>query len=81
MGWTTSIVIDDPSGGSSSSGAIATIDLAQGETVTVTYTNEPPEFVIPEFPLGTISTLVVMLETMHLIRNKQLPFLTRARGV
>jgi hypothetical protein len=41
VGWTfNSIVIDDPSGGSSSSDTTATVDLLAGETVTVTYTNE-----------------------------------------
>jgi hypothetical protein len=39
-GWQLSdIVINDASGGSSSSGSMATIALAEGETVTVTYTN------------------------------------------
>jgi len=37
-GWSiTDITITDPSGGSSSSGSTATIDLAPGETVTVTF--------------------------------------------
>jgi len=38
-GWQLSITINDPSGGSSSSGSNATIDLAAGETVTVTFNN------------------------------------------
>jgi hypothetical protein len=38
-GWTLTININDPSGGSSSAGNQTTIDLAAGETVTVTYTN------------------------------------------
>lgn len=39
-GWSlTSIDINDPSGGSSSSGGTATINLAPGETVIVTYKN------------------------------------------
>jgi len=49
-GWDfTNIVIDDPSGGSSSSDQIATIDLDPDETVTVTFTNS-----ITEPPAGTI---------------------------
>ena len=39
-GWDlTSIVISDPSGGSSSSGSTATIDLAEGESVVVLFTD------------------------------------------
>ena len=38
-GWTLTIDINDPGGGSSWSGSQTTIDLAAGETVTVTYTN------------------------------------------
>jgi hypothetical protein len=38
-GWTLTIDISDPSGGSSSTGSLVTIDLAPGETVIVTYTN------------------------------------------
>jgi hypothetical protein len=38
-GWQLTIDINDPSGGSSYSGSQATINLAAGETVTVTYVN------------------------------------------
>jgi hypothetical protein len=43
-GWQlTNIDIKDRSGGSSSLGSIATIELIAGETVTVTYTNTRTE--------------------------------------
>lgn len=38
-GWTTSVNIDDPTGGSTGSGISATIDLSLGDTVVVTFTN------------------------------------------
>jgi hypothetical protein len=41
-GWRlANIAINDASGGSATNGNMATISLAEGETVTVTYTNEP----------------------------------------
>ena len=38
-GYTTTLSCTDPSGGTSTSGSTATIDLAPGETVTCTFTN------------------------------------------
>ena len=73
MGWTTSIEIDDPDGGSTYDGVTTSIDLDDGETVKVTYTNRPPDFVIPETPLGTISSVIAMLGAAILLRNKIIP--------
>ena len=44
------IKIDDPTGGSHSSGSTAIVDLAAGETVTVTFTNSP------NYPLPVTTT-------------------------
>jgi hypothetical protein len=72
-GWNLyDVEILDSSGGSQWTNPYqVSIDLDPGETVTVTFKNRPPDFVIPEAPLGTVLILAVMF-IAYLVNNKQM---------
>ena len=42
-------------------GDTAQVEIEEGETITITFINRPPDFVIPETPLGVIGSLIVMM--------------------
>ena len=69
-GWTAEIKIEGNGWSEEVDGNTAEFSLGVCETVTITFTNRPPDFVIPEAPLGTLLILVAMI-VAYLVNNKQ----------
>jgi hypothetical protein len=70
-GWTTEIKIEGNGWSQDVDGNTAEFNLDPCETVTITFTNRPPDFVIPETPFGTLLILAVMI-VAYLMNNKQM---------
>ncbi len=49
------------------SGPTAEVELEAGDVITITFYNRPPDFVIPENPLGTLGSIVAMLGVAALV--------------
>jgi hypothetical protein len=71
-GWSLyDVDIIDPDGGSIWINPYQVeIDLDAGETITVTFKNRPPDFVIPEAPFGTLIMVVAMLVAFFIKTNR-----------
>ena len=52
-------------------GPTAEVNLELGEFITITFVNKPPDFVIPENPLGTLGSIVAILGAAVLYLSKQ----------
>ncbi len=48
--------------------------LEAGDSITITFVNRPPDFVVPENPLGTMGTMLALLGVAGL-------FLARQKGL
>ena len=59
--WEVEITIDRDGRQVSFFGDTANVKLSTGETITITFTNKPPGFVVPEGALGTIGTMMIFL--------------------
>jgi hypothetical protein len=57
-GWETQVKIND---GAAVPGSSTSVTVGAGETVVVVFINRPPDFKIPENPVGTIATLLPLL--------------------
>ncbi|MFC1803980.1 PQQ-binding-like beta-propeller repeat protein [Thermoproteota archaeon] len=68
-GWSLSErIIEDPSGDSYKLDTDTVIlKIAEKEKVTVTFINRPPDFEIPENPLGTLGSLVSLMVVLALV--------------
>jgi len=72
-GWSTKVKIKGGGYDETIQGSHTEVTLEAGETVTVTFINRPPDFVIPEIPLGTILALLTMMTAFALTRKKIQP--------
>ena len=74
-GWSTRVLVHGGSIDYEIEGCSVDVKIEKGETITVTFVNRPPDFVIPETTLGTIASLAIML-IIYLLQNKRLLFKT-----
>jgi hypothetical protein len=75
MGWMPAEIIRKGGGyDDSSTGNTGAVEIEAGETITITFINRPPDFVIPEMPYGTILSLLAMLTSIVLIQKKPIKF-------
>lgn len=70
-GWSTRVLIQGSGYDEEIEGSNVNLELTEDETVTVTFVNRPPDFVIPETPLGTIVILASML-IAYLLQQRKL---------
>jgi hypothetical protein len=67
-GWTLfKVTIEGGGYDDEISGPTAEVELEAGETITITFFNRPPDFVIPENPLGTLGSLMAMVGVAALV--------------
>jgi PKD repeat protein len=75
-GWSTRVLVHGGGYDYEIEGSSVDVKIEEGETITVTFVNRPPDFVIPETLLGTIASLVIMF-IIYLLQNKRLLFKTQ----
>lgn len=72
MGWNPSeIKITGGGYNDTVHGDTVTVEIEAGETITITFINRPPDFVIPEVPWGVLGAMLTMLTALALLVNKR----------
>jgi hypothetical protein len=70
-GWSTKIIVKGGGYDLELDGKIVEVNLEAHDTIVITFINRPPDFVIPEAPLGTLLILAMMV-VAYLVNNRKL---------